>query len=513
MAASIPLSVFGMSLAQFIMAGAWLLDGNYRQKLHLFYSNKAAVLWCGFYGLHLLGSLWSHDTGYLVNDLRIKLPILLLPFLLSSFPELIRKYGWLLFKVFVLATAVSTFISAGVWLEFIPVKKEITDIRQISIFISHIRLSLCVVFSVFLTLEFIHSQIKNKKYFFAAAGLLLTAWFLVFLLILESMTGILILMACLLLMIAIRTFKYRQVAAGIAGLFFFAASVAAGFWLVKMYRKAYQPYDFSTIHPLEKTKSGNPYHHCFDCNEMENGTPVYIYVCEPELESQWNQRSNLPFDSLDKQGHVLKYTLIRYLTSKGLRKDAEGVLALSTKDIIAIENGIANVNYTKKGSLMVRIQKTMAEIKLYQSGKNPSGSSLVQRFEFWKAGWSIFKDHWMAGTGTGDVKTAFQEKYNELNSALDEKWRLRAHNQYLTFALTFGITGFLYFLFTLFYPVVKFKNPSLIFYLFMAISALSFLNEDTLETQAGVTFVMFFMSVFIAVKSNFHPLPDDDDNR
>ncbi len=272
-----------------------------------------------------------------------------------------------------------------------------------------------------------------------------------------------------------------------------------------MYHELYEPYDYSAINKEEKTRSGNNYHHCFDCVDMENGTPVYIYICEQELKEEWNKRSLLLYDSLDKQGHELKYTLIRYLASKGLRKDAEGVRSLTNEDVAAIENGIANVNYNRMGSLMVRIHKTLAEIRLYQSGKNPSGSSLVQRFEFWRAGWSIFKDHWLIGTGTGDVKKAFQEKYVEINSPLDERWRLRAHNQYLTFALTFGFIGFLYFLITFFYPVIAFKKRPVIFLVFIAITALSFLNEDTLETQAGVTFVMFFMSLFIAAGADFHP--------
>ena len=39
-------------------------------------------------------------------------------------------------------------------------------------------------------------------------------------------------------------------------------------------------------------------------------------------------------------------------------------------------------------------------------------------------------------------------------------------------------------------------NPTL-FRLFMFIAMLSFFTEDTLETQAGVTFVAFFMSLFL----------------
>lgn len=511
MAASIPLSVFGMSLAQFIMIGAWLLERNYKTRFRLFYSNKGALLWCGFYGLHLLGSLWSSDTAYLVNDLRIKLPLLLLPFLMSSYPELIRQHYRLLFKVFVIATAISTLISTGVWLEIIPHENDITDIRQISVFISHIRLSLCVVFSFFLLLWFTKRHYQKKNFLFLTADSLLTIWFIVFIFILESLTGIIILITCLFLVLIIFTFRDGYFRTGIAGLILlFFMVVLSIVYLNRLYHQTFTPFDYSVINKEEKTTLGNDYQHCFGCHEMENSTPVYIFLCEPELRDEWNKLSKLPYDSLDKKGHDLKFTLIRYLASKGLRKDALGVHALSLDDIRAIENGIANFKYTQTGSFKMRIHKTMAEWKLYRKGGNLSGSTLVQRFEYWYAGYFIFKDHWIIGTGTGDVKKAFYEKYIELNSSLDEKWRLRAHNQYLTFALTFGIFGFLYFLLTFFYPVYTFQKRPAIFLIFITISALSFLNEDTLETQAGVTFAMFFMSLFLSVKADFHPLNDDD---
>jgi 5S rRNA maturation endonuclease (ribonuclease M5) len=506
MAASIPLSEFGMSLSQFIMAGAWLLDRNYKIKLHHFFTNRAALLWCGLYGLHLLGSLWSSDMEYLLKDLRIKLPVLLLPFLFASFPEMIRKHHLIVFKTFVLATAVSTFISTGIWLEIFPYKNHITDIRQISIFISHIRLSLCVVFSFFLLLRFVSMHFHRKEYLLLAAEALLALWFVVFLFLLESLTGLFILFFCLILILFFVLLRKRLYTAALLSLVFITLSSVAGVrYLLISLKKSHVAFDISSINKDEKTKSGNPYYHCFECDETENGNPVYIYINEAELEQTWNERSKIRFNDFDRKGNQLKYTLIRYLSSKGLRKDKEGVLALNQQDIQAIENGVANVSYNKTGSLWIRIRKTIDELKLYQSGKNPSGSSLIQRLEFWKAGFSIFKDHLIFGTGTGDVQKAFHEKYIELNSPLDEKWRLRAHNQYLTFALTFGITGLIYFLITLFYPVLKFKSGDAAFLIFMAIAALSFVNEDTLETQAGVTFIMFFMSLFIAVKADFRP--------
>ncbi len=498
MAASIPLSVTGMSLAQFILGGAWLLAGDYKNRLKNFFSNRAALLWSGLYALHLIGSLWSHDMNYLLHDLRIKLPLFTLPFLLVTFPEWVHRYKMQVFRLFVLATATSTFIGFGAWTGIIPVKEEITDVRQISLFISHIRLSLCIVFSIFLLLWFCIDHYKKKKHWLLGLDLLLVVWFLVFLNILESMTGVIILMACMMVMALLLVFRKKQLLAGwtlITGMV--AGMTALGVFVCSEYQKTYVPFNYQSIKPEEKTLSGNDYYHCFDCRVQENGTPVYIYICEKELEEEWNKRSELSYRGNDKIGHELKYTLIRYLASKGLRKDAEGVKALTEDDIQAIENGIANVLYRQEGNLRVRLHKTLTDFRNYTLVNKISGSSLIQRLEFWRAGWHIFKENWIAGVGTGDVRQAFHDMYIKLDSPLEERWRLRTHNQYLTFALTFGIPGIIYFLITLFYPLLRYHQAPVIFYVFMTIAIMSFINEDTLETQAGISFVMFFMSLFI----------------
>jgi hypothetical protein len=498
MAASIPLSVTGMSLAQFILGAAWLLAGDYQNRLKKFYFNRAALLWSGLYGLHLIGSLWSHDVNYLLHDLRIKLPLFTLPFLLASFPDWVHAYQKQVFRMFILGTATSTFIGFGAWMGILPVKEEITDVRQISLFISHIRLSLCIVFSVFLLLWFGMHHYKKKKYRLLGFDLLLIAWFLVFLNILESMTGVVILIVCLGVVALLLVFRNKHRIAGWTMItVMVAAMTALATFIYSEYKKTYIPFDYLSINPEEKTLSGNDYYHCFDCKVQENGTPVYIYICEKELEEAWNRRSVLPYRGSDKLGHELKYTLIRYLASKGLRKDAAGVKALTDEDIHAIESGIANVLYRQEGSLRVRLHKILTDIRNYTLVNRISGSSLIQRLEYWRAGWHIFTENWMTGVGTGDVKQAFHDMYIKLDSPLEERWRLRTHNQYLTFALTFGIAGIIYFLIALFYPLFRYRQAPLLFYVFVTIAALSFINEDTLETQAGISFVMFFMSLFI----------------
>jgi hypothetical protein len=97
----------------------------------------------------------------------------------------------------------------------------------------------------------------------------------------------------------------------------------------------------------------------------------------------------------------------------------------------------------------------------------------------------------------------YAKAYKDMQSNLIEKNQLRAHNQFLTFFVTFGVFGFFASLFGMFYPVFKNRKISNILLSgFILIIFISMLNEDTLETQAGVTFYIAFYSLFLFSKND-----------
>jgi hypothetical protein len=64
--------------------------------------------------------------------------------------------------------------------------------------------------------------------------------------------------------------------------------------------------------------------------------------------------------------------------------------------------------------------------------------------------------------------------------------------------LAFGFTGFLVVMFALIFPLFYEKQKAFILLTgFLLINFLSWLNEDTLETQPGVTFFVFFYVLFV----------------
>jgi hypothetical protein len=248
---------------------------------------------------------------------------------------------------------------------------------------------------------------------------------------------------------------------------------------------------------LEKTtRRGEVYEHNADYPMIEDGHYMMTHIAWGELYQSWKERSSIDPDSADGRGHLLKGTLIRYLASRGLYKDADGVAALSDADVKAIESGVTGIHENSRTGIDKRLNRIFFEYANWKAGGTPNGHSVFQRLEFWRAAMHIIFEHPLTGVGTGDVKSAFAESYADISSTLDPQFRLRAHNQYLTMWLTYGIAGLALFIYIL---CAGWKHPGNkrgLLRIFIIIAAMSFLSEDTLESQAGVMFFVMFKLLF-----------------
>ena len=134
------------------------------------------------------------------------------------------------------------------------------------------------------------------------------------------------------------------------------------------------------------------------------------------------------------------------------------------------------------------------------------------RLEFWKAAVYIIQRNLWVGVGTGDVQRAFDKAYYRTNTKLSHEWRLRSHNQFLAITVAFGLTGLLVFLISIIYPALALrKKLSGLYWLFLSIALISFLTEDTLETQSGVSFFAYFNTLFLWL-ANSGKKPEPDQN-
>lgn len=520
LAMSIPLSEFGMSISQFLLLGLWAWEGadytpvanartkgkhrlwvayarvmfiNLAGKFRMLFNNPAAMVVVSLYLIHVIGLIYTSDMNYALKDLRIKLPLLSMPVIIATSAALTTKRLHRLLVFFTLAVFAGTIASI-----YVLFTRHISDPRYLSIFISHIRFSLTICFSVFILLYFLWFRIFRNHYatIILSAGVL---WFLLFLFILESITGLVItgilgLTFTLFLVFRIKPLNLR-VAAIVTALLFPAVS---GYYFVVSVREfnKVEKIDFAS---LDKTTTfGTPYTHDTCKYGIENGKFVGIYLAPSELRQEWNRRSKLSFDGSDLKGQQLSVTLIRFLNSKGLRKDAAGVRALTDIEINHVENGVANVTYLESFNLRSRIDQIAMGYSNYVKHGDPNASSVMQRVEYWKTSAHIIRQHWLIGVGTGDLNLAFSMAYKEMGSRLDDAFRIRSHNQFLAFFVAFGVFGLFWFLFTLIYPPLMLGKYTDYFYVvFFVIIVMSMLTEDTLETQAGATFFAFFNALLL----------------
>ena len=492
--AGLPSSVFLMSLSLFIMFGAWLLSGNPLHKFRDFFHNRLALVVSSVLLLHFIGLLYTTDMQEGLKDVRIKLPLFLLPLFISTMPKLDeRHFRWLLY-LFCASVFTGTMISMGKY--FGLGKTPITDPRQIAL-VSHIRFSLMICMAIFILAWSARQNSSLKK---NLLHFLLAAWFIFFLFLLESLTGIVVLLIVGGVWLSWLIFKKGKTWMKLSFLLGSGALVFLLYYTLRHEVDAfYEVHETADIHHLDTiTPHGHHYLNDLVNNNMQNGYYTGIYQCWEEMEPAWNKRSTIKFMDEDKKGNLVRFTLIRYLASKGLRKDEDGVNALSEQDVRNIENGFPDYRYPQLPTLRTRIDGIIWEFNEYFKGKNPSGHSVTQRFEFWRAAAGIIKKNPLIGVGTGDQPDSFKAEYAGNGTQLTEKYRLRSHNQFLAITVAFGIIGLLWFCFALFYPLAQnFYRRDFFYLTFFMIALISFINEDTLETQAGVTFFAFFNALFL----------------
>lgn len=271
--------------------------------------------------------------------------------------------------------------------------------------------------------------------------------------------------------------------------------------LNSIYREQLFPKAESNNQAQEFSAQGNRYIHFDEKGNLENGYYIHINIQLQELQRSWNRRCPADSFSFPPDTHNLRRyeALIRYLSGMGLNKDSVGVSHLTETDIRNVQQNIPNPDYPGWSFLRKRLYELLNEYDDFRSGREVNGNSLTMRYYFWKAAWHAIAQKPWIGVGSGDVEAAMKRAYLATASPLREEWHKRPHNQFLTVAVGLGLTGLVLFLLALAYPfVVLRKQHSALGLAFTLVYVLSFLMEDTIETQAGVTFFAFFNTYLTA---------------
>lgn len=470
--AAIPLSHFLMGLCAFILLLNWIVEWNWCEKWERAKQNKAIFWISGLYIVSLLGLIRTEDFHIAGSVLLAQLPILLGPVIIATSQPLTAHNKQRLIDLFCLATFSGCIASVIYWRTH-----TIGDLREISICIDHIRFSLCIVLAIVFCLHSMFNGFwkhSRQRFVYAVIAMLM----FLYLFIAQTLTGIISLFVVIVAFWAYMLIKWENRRLKVV----LSVVMSAGIFAVSLYfgQLTYRYFhNQDTTIETRLTALGNPY--SFDDNSLvENGHKLGYYVCESELQSAWTLRSDTTYTDL------LQQTLIRYLNSKGLRKDYAAVMSLSDKDIWNVEHLEANYEYTRSFGIKRALFSTFFSFSLYQHYGYIDNSSMLQRVELWNASSKVLRQNWLLGVGIGDYKAALDDQLAAQGSPIAHKQNRGSHNQFLTFGLMGGVLLMLYFIWIMFYPFVAFRSRiNFVYIAFFLVLFLSMFTEDTIMSQTG----------------------------
>lgn len=490
---SLPASIVGVSIGMIILAVNFLLSGGWSLKIQHLKAKPMVWVFVAMYFPILFSGLLSENHHLGLEIVRLWLPVLLVPPIIAATDKLTGKEFKGIVSLFILSTLVVTII--GVYSYFTA---NLVDIRKVSPFISHIRLALMVNLSLaFLVYYFAERLVARPFERWLAVAVM--AWFLFFLLVLTTFTGILMLSILVCLIVIRYLFSLGSIARFITITGFLTLVFVTLSFVLHRYDSMNAVKLTPDNSPRAVTVNGNPYQHDILSRETENGYLVNINICEQELRSEWSKRSNIPYEGTDKKGQPLRTTLIRYLASAALTKDSLGISKLDSIDIALIEAGYTNTIFKGKATgLESRFYEFFYEINRYRKNGSLSGGSVLRRLLYAQAAWHVIKANPLFGVGYGDLPAAMNQFYDINKIDLPQSFRFMPHNQYLTVWASAGAIGLIIFMHWLTLPFFKSPNfqvlPVKYFWLIVVISMLF---EDTMLTHTGISFVVMFSALFI----------------
>ena len=458
-------SVFLSNLSWVLLGVNWLFEGGWREKWQRACENRLLQAFLVLILVHLLWLVGNHDVVMGLDDIRKKLPLLVLPLVLLTSRPLPRRQLGAIALIYLTAVTVMTLVGL---VRFV----SIADLpyRAIIPTISHIRFGLNVCFSICLAvclLAMSHTRISIRRWrWLLAAVVLWVVWMVGFLFLLQSYTSILILalLLCLSpLLLPLRRSLRWMLWGGMA-------LVLTGIvWTTVRMTDDY-------------------YGDCRrDADMVENGGYIYRDIDSLSMAACWYFRVGESLETKTDNGYSTYSTLVRYLNATHRSKDSLGVASLSEDDVAAVRQGVANPVYLRHPSV-----RKMAYMVLFEYENHRCGGvydfSMLERMALWRNAWRVFCQHPWMGVGTGDVAEACRQQLQEDGVMLVDITK-SAHNQYLTFLVAFGLIGMSVIVFFFVRAVVSTASlHTPLAWTYLLIVLLSFVSENTLDTLAGCLF-------------------------
>ena len=162
--------------------------------------------------------------------------------------------------------------------------------------------------------------------------------------------------------------------------------------------------------------------------------------------------------------------------------------------------GVPFIAYQAVPSFKLKVDYAIWDYKQFKQnigGQYPDSERIVSMM----IGWDIGKKNMLLGVGAGDLK---KEVKNIYENELAGKYNFRMpHNQLISIFAGTGIIGLIIFIVAYFYPLFykkNFRQP-----LFLALHAvvfMSFLMENTIENNFGISMYLFFLLIGLNYLNN-----------
>ncbi|MCB9223841.1 MAG: O-antigen ligase family protein [Crocinitomicaceae bacterium] len=477
-----------MSIGAIWIVSNWLIEADFINYWKKFKSSPTIWMLLGILFFGLLSLMWSDDVAYGQKDLARKMPFFAIPFALGLGKPVEQKIVNFLLYIFIGMILLTSGIN---FYRYYYVIGDSGDIREMSYFISHIRFGIVVALGIFAGIYLLLTK-KGPWWLWMTAVI----WMLFYTWKSQTINGYVLTAVLGIFTWIYMIVKFRSKAVKISLSLGLLAILIISIVYVSDALSSFEKVEQVNLDELEMyTPSGREYKHFPEETLKENGHLVWVYVQHEELEQEWQKRSEIGYRDLDKKGQPMYGTLIRYMTSKNMRKDSVGVSHLSDEEIRMIENGCASINMN--AGFKGKMHEFLWQYESYKNGGDPNGQSLLQRLEHLKTAWSIILKNGLFGVGIGDVPAIFDQAYDERGSLLLEENRHRSHNQFLTMWIALGLLGLIMLVGMLIIPLFKRKELDYFHWVVFITLFISCMFQDMLETQAGVTLFGLFYGITV----------------
>ena len=142
-------------------------------------------------------------------------------------------------------------------------------------------------------------------------------------------------------------------------------------------------------------------------------------------------------------------------------------------------------------------KRFVTELKKDLSKPQTNFQTFESRTSRWECAFELFKQSPVIGYGTGSEVKLLKEKYYQKQMYVSYINEFNAHNEYLSFMLKSGILGLFIYLYVLATGFINaWQKKDFFFFSFLIIISIVSISENILDTNKGIFFFSFFLSLF-----------------